>query len=270
MISNSMLQHTNEPLWLRGFANLFRKENRQWWATRRWLVQCILWTVVVNGMVALVLFGVPRLLEQVDPAEAATFEPVTQGVQALFQIGTLALAIGAVILTHDQILGERLSGVTEWILSKPVSRVAYILSKLLADTFGLVITQVTLQVAIAYGLISLARGSALSVAPFVLGAGGLALHTLFYMSLTLLMGVLTVSRGKLLGVPLGILFGGLLVTNFLGKFALFTPWCFAAALPAAVLGLPLPVPIWVPLLITAALTLGAIGATISVFLRLEF
>jgi hypothetical protein len=39
MASNLGFQRVNEWNGLRGFANLFRKENRAWWSTRRWLLR---------------------------------------------------------------------------------------------------------------------------------------------------------------------------------------------------------------------------------------
>ncbi len=272
MAANSPLafQPREGQSWRRGFANLFGKENRAWWRGSRWLIQAVVWTLVVNGLVAFILFAMLSMLQQADPAEAAAFDPVAQGIKALFQIGTVALALGAILLAQDQILGERQSGVTEWILSKPVSRTAYFMSKLVADAIGVLVVLVGLQSAIAYGLIALANGGPLPMGPFLIGVGGLALHTLFYLALTLMMGVLTESRGLLLGVPLGLLFGGALAANFLGIYSLLTPWSMAAALPAAVLEMSLPLPVGLPLGMTAVLTLLSIAVALWKFNRLEF
>jgi len=57
---------------------------------------------------------------------------------------------------------------------------------------------------------------------------GLAVHTLFYLALTLMMGVLTSNRNTVLGVSLGALLGGLLIVQtvggYLGTAAMLTPW----------------------------------------------
>ena len=270
MVADSTFQPVRETGWRRGFANLFRKENRAWWGTRRWLVQAALWTVVIDGLLAFILFGLPPLMAQMDPAQLEEFEPVAQGLQAIGQVGTVALAMGAVLLAQDQILGERQSGVTEWILSKPVSRTAYVLSKLAADGIGVVIILAGLPMAIAYGLFWLANGAPLPLGPFLSGAAGLALHTLFYLCLTLLMGVVADGREKLLGVPFAVLFGGLIVVSFLGTFGLFTPWSMAAVLPALVLEQALPLPAWVPLASTAVLAALCMAVTLWKFKKLEF
>jgi hypothetical protein len=57
MVANTELQRVGLSGWRTGLANLLGKENRAWWASRRWLVQSVVWTVVVNGGVALVVTG---------------------------------------------------------------------------------------------------------------------------------------------------------------------------------------------------------------------
>jgi ABC-2 type transport system permease protein len=270
MVADGAFQPVRERGWRRGFMNLFRKETRAWWGTRRWLVQAVLWTVVVNGLLAFILFGLPPLMAQMDPAQLEEFEPVAQGLQAIGQLGTVALALGAVLLAQDQILGERQRGVTEWILSKPASRTAYILAKLAADGIGVVVILIGLQMALAYGQFWLVNGTPLPLGPFLTGTAGLVLHTLFYLCLTLMMGVLVDGREQLLGVPLGVLFGGLIVVSFLGTFGLFTPWSMAAVLPAVVLEQPMPLPVWVPLVSTAVLAGLCVAVTLWKFKNLEF
>jgi ABC-2 type transport system permease protein len=270
MVTNSELQPVELRGWRTGLANLLGKENRAWWQSRRWLVQSLLWAIVVNGLVAFALFLVPLMAEMTDGAEAGELDPMTSGVQAFFQIGTVALAAGAIILVQDAIIGERQLGVTEWLLSKPLSRSAYVLSKLLAHGLGILVILVGLQGAIAYGLLSLAGGEPFPPVPYLVGMIGLALHTLFYLALTLMMGVLTDSRGRLLGVSLGALLGGLLIASLLGRYALLTPWSLASALPPAVMGVPLQLPIWLPLITTATLTLLCCCVALCKFKSLEF
>jgi len=271
MVVNSAFERVQEPGWRRGFANLLAKENRTWWGTRRWWVQAGVWTIVVNGLMAFLLFAMPVMLQMnEDPADAESYDAVVQSVGALFQIGTVALALGAILLSQDQILGERQSGVIEWILSKPVSRASYFLSKLAADATAVVVLLVALQGAIAYGLISLANGGLFPLVPFLAAVGGLAVNTLYYLALTLMMGVLTDNRGTLLGVALGMLFGGLLVGSFMGTYSLFTPWSMTAALPAIALQTPLPLPSWLPLCTTAALTLLCVAVALWRFRTMEF
>jgi ABC-2 type transport system permease protein len=272
MVANTELQRVGLSGWRTGLANLLGKENRAWWASRRWLVQGLVWAVVVNGCVAFFTFVVPAMAKAVPGVEPP--DPIAMGLSALFEVGAMFLAIGAIVLVQDEIIGERQLGVTEWLLSKPVSRPAYILSKLLAYALGILVILIGVQGAIGYGLLSLAMGNPFPLPPFLLGMAGLAVHTLFYLALTLMMGVLTANRPLLLGVSLGTLFGGIMAISFLGKYlgkyALLTPWQQFEALPAAVLGAPLPLSIWVPIGVTAVLTVICVAVTLVRFGRLEF
>ena len=270
MVASSELQRVELGGWRTGLANLLQKEIRAWWRSRRWLVQGLLWATVLNGFVAFALFIVPLMAEITGVAEVQEMDRLASGVQALFQIGAVALAAGAIILVQDAIIGERQLGVTEWLLSKPISRSAYVLSKLLAHSLGILVVLVGLQGAIAYGLLSLAGGEPFPLAPYLVGMIGLALHTVFSLALTLLMGVLTDSRSKLLGVSLGTLLGGLLIAGLLGNLAMLTPWSLAGALPATVMGVPLPLPIWLPIGVTAGLSLIFMAVALYKFERVEF
>ena len=270
MVANTELQRVGLSGWRTGLGNLLRKENRAWWASRRWLVQSVLWTVVVNGFTALVLFMVPLGAQITGDPTIEKLGLLAVGVQVLLQLGPLALAVGTIILVQDAIIGERQLGVTEWLLSKPVSRSAYVLSKLLAHGLGVLVILVGLQGALGYGLLSLLTGESLPLRPYLVGMAGLAVHTLFYLALTLMMGVLTANRHKLLGASLGVLLGGVLIAKFLGIVVMLTPWSLDSVLMAAVLGMPLPVPVWLPIGLTAILSVIFVAVTLVRFERLEF
>jgi ABC-type transport system involved in multi-copper enzyme maturation permease subunit len=273
MVANTELQRVGTSGWRTGLANLVHKENRAWWASRRQLVQSLLWAVFVNGFVALLVFVLLPYGREVSPTLEG-FESLTTGADLLFKLGLLVLAFRTIVLAQDEILGERQLGVTEWLLSKPVSRPAYVLSKLLAHGLGVLVILVGLHGALGYGLLSLIMGEPFPLPPYLVGMAGLAVNTLFYLALTLMMGVLTANRPLLLGVSLGTHFGGVMaisfLAKFLGRFALLTPWSLFNALPAAVLGAPLPLSIWVPIGVTAGLTVVFVAVTLARFEQLEF
>jgi ABC-2 type transport system permease protein len=269
MVANSELQRVGLSGWRTGLANLMHKENRAWWASRRQLVQSLLWAVVVNGFVALLIFVVLPYGREMSPTLEG-FDDLATGADLLFKLGLLALAFRTIVLAQDEILGERQLGVTEWLLSKPVSRPAYVLSKLLAHGLGVLVILVGLQGALGYGLLSLILGEPFPLPPYLVGMAGLAVHTLFYLALTLMMGVLTANRRMLLGVSQGVLLGGMLTTNFLGTAVMLTPWGLVQVLHAAVLGMPLPLPVWLPIGVTASLTVICVAVALARFERLEF
>jgi hypothetical protein len=110
MVANTELQRVELSGWRTGLANMLRKENSAWWSSRRWLVQSLLWTVIVNGFTALMLFVLPVMIEAVGGPEQ---DILGMGLAGLFRLGALALAAGAIVLVQDAILGERQLGVTE-------------------------------------------------------------------------------------------------------------------------------------------------------------
>jgi ABC-2 type transport system permease protein len=271
MVANAELQRVGLSGWRTGLANLLGKENRAWWGSRRWLVQGIVWTVIINGLLVLMVFAMPPMVEMAGGPE---MDPLATGLDMLLNFGAMLVAGGAILLVQDAILGERQLGVTEWLLSKPVSRPAYVLSKVLAHGLGVLVILVGLPGAIAYGVLSLAVGEPLPLTPYLVGMAGLAVHTLFYLALALMMGVLTANRRVLLGVSLGVLAAGFVLPQFLGmavgKFVLLTPWSLPGLLKTVVLGLPLPLSIWLPIAVTAVLSAIFVAVTLVRFERLEF
>lgn len=195
------------PSRLSGLGNLFWKEMRDWWATRRWWMTALVWLAILNGILALILFIAPDPSEAEAAARAAAGAPAQpardeMAVQVFFQLAGYALAIGVVVLAQDELIGERRAGTAAWILSKPVSRSAFILAKLLGNLPGIVGLMVLFQAAVAYLLISVQRGSPLPALPFLAGLGPLTLSLLFYLTLTLMLGALFNGRGAVVGLPL--------------------------------------------------------------------
>jgi hypothetical protein len=44
-----------------GFGNMLNKELMDWFGTRRWIVQTIVWLAIVNGLMAFIMFIVPTM-----------------------------------------------------------------------------------------------------------------------------------------------------------------------------------------------------------------
>ncbi|HSM54544.1 MAG TPA: ABC transporter permease subunit [Candidatus Sulfomarinibacteraceae bacterium] len=248
-----------------GFWNLLERENTVWWGSRRWLVQALLGIVGLGGFLAIVLFVLPGVLA----AAGETMDPIEAGVQMFFGLGAFALGIDAIILTQDTIIGEKESGVAEWVLSKPISRHAYMLAKLLANALGIFATLIVLPGAAAYLLLTLAGGEPYPTAPFLWGMAYLTAHTMFYLVLSLTLGTLTESRGLLLAVTLGSLLGGALVADFIPIATLFTPWALPNIAGALALGAPLLREFLLPGALTVVLTAIALVVALWRFQQAE-
>jgi ABC-2 type transport system permease protein len=229
MTANAELHKARDGQGLRGFSNLFGKESRAWWATHRWWVNALLWTGVLCGLTAIMLFLPNEEILEASAAEVAlaggeTAYTLWIGLNVFFEFGVSMLAIGTVVLSQDLIIGERHSGVAEWLLSKPVRRHAYIWAKVTANALPVLLLLVALPSTVTYGIISLRMGAPFPMAPFLSGVGIMALNTWFYLTLTLMLGTLFNSRGPILGIALGSILGGGLLGGFIEPLFWITPW----------------------------------------------
>ncbi|MGB5843054.1 MAG: ABC transporter permease subunit, partial [Anaerolineales bacterium] len=160
MDSASVLQPVKERGWRQGFANLLRKENGEWWGTRRWWVQSLLWLLIINGILAVGIWVVPIY----EPAEAAV---TTENLGIFLQLMAWFPMYAVIVITQGAVIGEKQSGTAAWIMSAPVSRSAFILAKLVANAIGFFVTVILLQGLVAYVQLSLSDGSLLPLAPYL-------------------------------------------------------------------------------------------------------
>jgi ABC-type transport system involved in multi-copper enzyme maturation permease subunit len=240
-----------------GFWTLLARENKVWWGSKRWLLQILVGVAGLGGFLAFTLFALPRMVE----ATGESLDALEAGAQIFFGLGALAFAIDVIILTQNSIIGEKQSGIAEWVLSKPVSRPTYILAKVFANSLGVVVTLILIPGVVAYTLFTLA-GAEMPLANFAAAMGLLALHTLFYLALSLMMGVIAESQGALLAVTLGSVLGGAVLVDFIGRLAFVTPWLLGNIAVGVAQDVALPPIMWLPVAATALLTLSAIAVAI--------
>ena len=160
MAANIALHPIDDQGWHTGLRNLLRKELHDWWGTPKGWMQILLWLVILNGMLALVFFNPGA------GAETAA-EDIPGGPGGLFPIFTGIFApMGVIVLAQSRIIGEKQSGTAAWLLSKPLSRHAFLLSKLLADGMGMLVTMLGVEGVVAYAQFSAFTGDAFPVLPF--------------------------------------------------------------------------------------------------------
>ena len=231
------LQPLPEKGMLSGFMNMLKIENSRWWNRRNILTQSIVWLASVNFLVAMPLIVAPML----EGMPAITLE---EGGEIFMGIFSNVLAIGSVILLQGSLVGEKQSGTAAWILSNPISRPSYVLSKLVANTGGIMFVGVLLQGAVGYIILSYAVGAALPIASYVTAMGLLALFTLFYISFTLMLGSFFSARGPILGIAIMFAFLhdylGQMVESVIQGFTSILPNRLVNAAGAIMLGNPLP------------------------------
>jgi ABC-2 type transport system permease protein len=256
MAANIVFVREKELNGMRGFSSLLRKEIQAWWGTRRWWINAILWPGMLGGLTAMMLFVVPALAEQSgDPNVAAAGGPLPFAMQmgrtVFFEMGTMVLALGVIVLSQDLIADEKQSGITEWLLSKPIQRRSYILAKLVATLVAVLLILIILPSILTYVLLFIRSGQFFPMLPFISGLGLMVLHSLFYLTLTLMLGTLYSSRAPILGIALGVLLGGNFLASLLKPLLFVTPWMLAKVASMVADSQPVPAGLlWGPLVAT--------------------
>ena len=99
MASASVLQPVKERGWRQGFTNFLRKENGEWWGTRRWWVQSLLWLLIINGILAVGIWVVPIY----EPAEAAV---TAENLGIFIQLMTWFPMFAVIVIIQGAVIGE--------------------------------------------------------------------------------------------------------------------------------------------------------------------
>lgn len=221
--------------WRRGFLPIAAREVRRWLFTTRGPVHLALWSGLLGGALALALFVIPNAMPEDELMTLA--DRLEAGRQFFFGLGTLATAIGVIVGMQDGLIEDRASGTAELVLSKPLSRTAYMLGRLVPNLAAFLVTMIAVP-AVAGAVLFAVVDPAFSLPHFARSVVVLALHLIFYATLATLLGTLLRNRGPYVGIGLGVLLGGALVP--VPAIVRLTPWKLADVAILAAAGLELP------------------------------
>ena len=246
---------------LGGFGNMFRKELGQWWGTRTWRVQIIIWVLILNGISTIV-----ALTESLPPIEL-----LQEVVQTFLPVSIGAIGMGTVITIQGAIVSEKQLGTAAWVMSKPASRAAFVLAKTLAYAIGYWVTAIIIPTLIFVSVTLRFVPTPLALSPFMAGVALVALNQLFYLSLTLVLGTFFNSRGPIAGIGITFIMVGLMLKGFIPfPILIVTPWALPDVASGLALGMPLP-SVWpIPILATAIWIVVMIALALWRFEREEF
>jgi ABC-2 type transport system permease protein len=213
MPGNSAFELVNERGWQRGLSNMLRNEMGLWLKTRRWWVNSLRWAVIIGLMLSTIVFQTPGK------------PPPSDGVAALYAIlAGMIPAIAVIIMMQGAVVGEKENGTAAWVLSKPVTRPAFMLSKLIANSLGVLVTMVVPPGVVAYMLYAVVSGTPWNPIAFLSALGVIFLFNIFYLSLTLMLGTFFSSRGPVIGIALALLLGQQLLVGVLPSLGYILPW----------------------------------------------
>lgn len=217
MSGNSDFEMVSERGWRRGFNNLLDNELSRWWKTRMWWVQGLIWTGLIGFMLGAVLFGSPDF-------------KIEDGLMIYAIFAGMFPAVAVVIIMQGVVVGEKRDGTAAWVMSKPVARPAFLLSKMLANSLGVLATMVVLPGLVAYVIFFIRMQTPLDLLRFLAALGVIFLNQLFYLTLTLMLGVFFNNRGPVIGIGLAFLFIQQYLIGLLPVLRNVLPWTLVVPL----------------------------------------
>ena len=215
-MTTETMQRTNIESWHAGMKNLISRELFHERSRMYWIQQLVVWALFTNGMVALVL-GMSNFIGEGMEAMLAISLAVFFGMLAMF------MSIFIPILLQGTIIDEKVSGTAAWILSKPVSKKAYILSKLVASILAIIAVSVVINGAIGYSVFG-AFGFTLNIPGYVMTLGLTSVLVIYFVSMTIMFGTFSTSRGKVLAVTVGLGLGAQIIAQYFPLILFIIPY----------------------------------------------
>ena len=204
-----------------GFRNLAGKENKDWASDFSWLVHAVIWLVLVAGTPLIVSFVRTRISPDVTPKDVNDTAALL-----FFVMASISTVIAVIVRTQGAIIGEKQLGTAAWVLSKPVSRSAFVLAKLVVNARWLALLTILVPAVVVFVSLPSISGLPLPLLPFLGGVGMMLIALAFYLALSLLLGTIFESRGPVAGSVFGFLVGGFLLSNYAGWLVAIFPWLF--------------------------------------------
>ncbi len=196
-------QLVEEKGWRRGLGNLLQGEYSAWFKSSKWWKHLLLWFVIVNVMMLILIFAFAEAAKQ-GAQDAAKLPPV------LFMYGIFGgmfVAFGVMIIMQRVLVGEKHSGTAAWVLTKPVTRTAFVVSRLVVNSIAILLTSVIVPGVIFYVTLGLFSDVGwLSPLGFMAGLSMILLHTFYWIALVLMMGTLSDSSSAVIAVPMTLFF----------------------------------------------------------------
>jgi ABC-2 type transport system permease protein len=266
---NVQFQMVEERGWRRGLGNLLEGELSSWFKSSRWWKHVIVWLVIVNMFMVIFVYAV---------SEAAATGDEGPDLLMMYGIfGGMFVALAAMIIVQGTFVGEKRSGTAAWVLSKPVTRTAFVVSRLVGNTIGVLVTAVLVPGVLVY--VTLGVISDLGWLPplyFLAGMGVIALSTFFWLTLTLMAGTFFESTAGVIAVPLVVFFAMWFLPSLLTFLTHVSPVMLFVgpgdaypAVSASLMSGQAPFS-WIPVIATAIFSIVFIAVAIWRFNQQEF
>jgi len=268
--ANSQFQMVQESGWKRGLGNLLQGEFSSWFGSSRWWKHIVMWFSIINLMMIIMVYA---------SGEAA--KDGGEGPPILFMYGIFGgmfVAFGVMIIMQRVIIGEKRAGTAAWVLSKPVTRTAFVVSRLVVNSIAILLTSVVVPGVIFY--VTLGALSDIGWLPplgFLAALVMVVIHTFFWIALVLMMGTLFESSSGVIAVPMALYFVLWMGSGMMPSLVYISPLLLTFSPDpeqmnslATSFMIGEPVFSWLPLILTLVYCCVFIGVAIWRFNRQEF
>jgi ABC-2 type transport system permease protein len=268
--ASGQFQLVEEKGWRRGLGNLLQGEYSAWFKSSRWWKHLLLWFSIINIMMVIMIIASAKAARDGDDGPPVLF------MYGIF--GGMFVAFGVMIIMQRVLVREKRSGTAAWVLSKPVTRTAFVISRLLVNSIAILLTSVIVPGVILYITLGLFSDFGwLSPFGFVAALLMVSLHTFYWIALVLMMGTLFESSSGVIAVPMALYFLFWMGTGMIPGLIYISPLLLTfspdpdhiSSLPASLMT-GQPVFSWLPLISTIVFCVIFIAVAIRRFNRQEF
>ncbi len=188
-------QIVTEKGWRRGLGNLLRGEYSAWFRSSRWWKHLLIWFAIINVMMAIMVIE----------AKKGNGGPPLLLMYGVF--GGLFVSFGVMIIMQQVLTREKRSGTAAWVLAKPVTRMAFVVSRLVPNSIAILLTAVIVPGVIVYLTLGLFSDLGwLSLFGFAAALVMVSLNMFYWITLVLMMGTFSDSSSVVIAVPITLFF----------------------------------------------------------------
>jgi len=196
---SGQFQIVSEKGWRRGLGNLLRGGYSSWFSSSRWWKHLLLWFSIINVMMGMMIYATG------EAAKDGNEGPPLFLMYGIF--GGMFVAFGVMIIMQRVLVREKQSGTAAWVLSKPVTRTAFVISRLVVNAIAILLTSVIVPGVILYFTLGIFSDLGwLSPLGFMAALLMFSLQTFYWIALVLMMGTLVESSSAVIAVPMALFF----------------------------------------------------------------
>src|SRR5512137_2079744 len=141
-IVSDQFRLVKEKGWRRGLGNLLQGEYSAWFKSSKWWKHLAMWFSIINLMMLILILASSKIAQEGGEMPEPTF------MYGIF--GGMFVAFGVMIIMQRVLIAEKHAGTAAWVLSKPVTRTAFVTSRLVVNSIAILLTSVIVPGVIFY------------------------------------------------------------------------------------------------------------------------